>query len=95
MKSLNILKINFLIRIHNLLNGCHQFCSTIGEVGDLAFSSDGKFVILKVPFGVDVVGLGYKTNNTLVDELKEINNNVIVIGGAQKTSCFSSNKRRF
>lgn len=33
-----------------------------------------------------VFGLGYKPNNTLGDKLKEINNNVIVIGGAQKTS---------
>jgi NADPH-dependent 2,4-dienoyl-CoA reductase/sulfur reductase-like enzyme len=33
-----------------------------------------------------VLGLGYRPNNSLAEELKEFSDNVIVVGGAQKTS---------
>lgn len=46
-------------------------------------NSQGKFTI---PADTVVIGLGYKPNNKLAEELKESYDNVIVIGGAVKTS---------
>ncbi len=56
------------------------------EILDDGVVVDNGKELVTIPADTVVLGLGYKPNNKLVDKLKEINSNVIVIGGAQKTS---------
>lgn len=51
--------------------------------GVIVENSQGVFTI---PADTVVLGLGYKPNNKLAEELKSVHDNVVVIGGALKTS---------
>jgi len=55
------------------------------EILDDGVVVDNGKELVTIPADTVVLGFGYKPNNTLVDKLKEISNNVIVIGGAKKT----------
>lgn len=67
--------------------GVKQYTETkvveILDDGVVVENNQGKFTI---PADTVVIGLGYKPDNKLAEELKESYDNVIIIGGAIKTS---------
>jgi len=86
---LNELDAMSTIQLKNILNkyGVDVRTNTkVVEILDDGVVVDNGKEIVTINADTVVLGLGYKPNNSLVDELKEISDNVIVVGGAQKTS---------
>ncbi|MHC1684609.1 MAG: FAD-dependent oxidoreductase [Clostridiaceae bacterium] len=76
----NIMKI---LKEYDVKNYTETKVVEILDNGVIVENNQGKFIISA---DTVVIGLGYKPNNKLAEELKENHDNVIVIAGAAKTS---------